>query len=323
MIGPVNPDNSVWDLIWTSILISFVIAGIAGVILTVYAWGQGGSIPSFFVDSGPFLLVLVTLINIGLSGLGFLEARKERRLTRKTLAEYRKDGIIETIVQTIEVLTDELRSDEAELETTKDARTTYPKLWGITMPDEELLLDISPLYPDVTDDFDEYLELRDKYKTHRDELEENVEEFIPDGLNEDQLDDLLKATGSSFESVSPNPENDSFYKRLRNESSKLAHIVMVAESPDRSKGWIDDNEEEIRDVLLELRSIEEFREDFEKLENLRMELLSKNMEIQKQNSEAKAELKERYNIREAEIRKRREAAITQAEEMRQRRISPG
>jgi len=77
---------------------------------------------------------------------------------------------------------------------------------------------------------------------------------------------------------------------------------------DSSKGWIDDNIDAICEVLAELRSTDEFRTNFEKLGELQDSLYSQNEQIQERISRAKEELKEQYNINEAEVRKRKEGA---------------
>jgi hypothetical protein len=294
------------DSFWATILVSFVIAGIVGVAWTGYAWATGQNIPRTLVESGPFLLVLVTLINIGLSGLGFLEARKERRLTRQTLAEYRKDGIIETIVRLIETTNDQLQIDEIRLKQAQEAPVTYPVLKTAEEPEEELLQDLSPVYPEITADFREYFRYRNEYAKQREKLKEKLIQHVPDGLTEDRLNELLNATGSSLESTRPHKEGDSFYQRLSEYSDDLAYVTLRGERPDVTKGWVSDNISDIRDTLIELRSTEEFSDEFEQLETLQEDLITKNREIQEQSSEAKAKLKEQYNISEAEIRKRRE-----------------
>ena len=145
--------RSVLNLVGAGILISLIVAGIFSIGLTAYAWSQDLPIPQFLVNAGPFLLVLVTLINIGLSGLGFLEARKERRLTRESLIETRKQGMVETVVRTTEDLTQELQDDQARLEYATEQPVPYPVLPDFEDPSEELLSDISSYYPNIVQTF--------------------------------------------------------------------------------------------------------------------------------------------------------------------------
>jgi hypothetical protein len=314
MDGSMNV-NRERDSIWAAILVFFVVAGIVGVVWVGYAWTTGQGIPRTLVESGPFMLVLVTLINIGLSGLGFLEARKERRLTRETLRESRKNGVIEMIVLTAEAIQDELRANESRFKTDDGTSRTYPALPTFEEPDEELLSDLSSYYPDLVEDLGKYENIRYEYHTHREEIKTRLNESIPGNLDDELLDELLKATGSSLESVNPNPEGDTYYNRLDEYSEKLVHVTLMQELPKEavfgngsSKGWIDDNIASLREVLTKLRSTDEFRDDFEKLDELQTSMASQNELIQERVASAKAELKEQYNISEAEIRKRKESA---------------
>jgi len=311
MNWPVNIDLT-RDSVWTTFLVSLVIAGIAGIVWAGYVGVTGQNIPRALVESGPFLLVLVTLINIGLSGLSFLEARKERRLTREALRESRKEGVIEMLVLTAEALQDELRANESRFETDNENSSTYPALPTFEEPDEELLSDLSSHYPNLVEDLEEYENIRYEYYTCRKELKTRLNESIPSNLDEEVVDELLKATGSSLESVSPNPQGNTFYNRLDEYSDNLTHITLMLDSPKEavfgsgsSKGWIDDNLDSLCEVLTKLRSTNEFRADFERLDELQTSMRSQNKLIQKRIGEAKAELKQRYNISEAEIRKRK------------------
>lgn len=301
--------------VWTIILVSLVIAGIAGVVWAVHAWATGQNIPRALVESGPFLLVLVTLINIGLSGLGFLEARKERRLTRETLRESRKEGIIEMLILTAEALQDELQANKSRFETNNGTARIYPTLPTFEEPDEELLSDLSSHYTNLIEDLEEYGHLRYEYHTHRKELKARLSESIPGDLDDELLDGLLKATDSNLESMNSDPQGDPFYNRLDEYSEKLTYIALMIESPKEaafrnssSKGWIDDNIDSLCEALAKLRSTDEFRDDFEKLGKLQVSLCSQNEQIQEGIASAKDGLKEQYNISEAEIRKRKESA---------------
>ena len=203
----------------------------------------------------------------------------------------------------------------SRFETDDGTTRTYPALPTFEKPDEELLSDLSSHYPDLVEDLEKYESLRYEYQDHWEELKARLNESIPSNLDDKLLDDLLKATGSSLESVDPDPEGDTFYNRLDEYSEKLVHVTLMMESPKEavfgngsSKGWIDDSIDSLCEVLAKLRSADEFRDDFEKLDELQTSMVSQNELIQDRIASAKDELKEQYNISEAEIRKRKESA---------------
>lgn len=284
-----DQETSLSDKFWSAILGLLVLIGIVGFVAIIIIGVRGGSIPTFFVESGPFLLVLITLINIGLSGLSFLEGRKERRLTRKTLYESQKPGMVETLIRTTEPLLDSLSQDESVLNTTDGQVTKYTPLDDFRVPHEDLMEDLSYVYPNMAGEIYEYEEKRDCYNEARNQLEKQVAEEI---VTTDILLDITTETpyGMSIDHMEGGCE-------------KMAHIVMTGEKPEGCRLWVDNNIDFLRSTLLKLRNTDEFANEFSKIERLRSNTLDKNAEIQDNIPSAKEKINKEYKIRSAELQK--------------------
>lgn len=285
-----DKNKSLSDKLWIFILIPLVAAGVLGVGGTGIVWYRGGAIPSFLINAGPFLLVLVTLINIGLSGLAFLEGKKERRLTQDILNESRKDGVIETIVRSIEPLNERLEWDREDLCAPEGNHTSYKTLAFVGTPDYKTIRHVSYYYTNIIDDIGKYDDMKKEYNSNIIDLNETISNYIESGHLPDDI--LMHLPNHAHEdNVAAN-------------SDDLAHIVLTGEKPKSSKDWIWDNFEDIRKTMNELQDIDQFEEEFNEIGKLRRKLFNKNQQIQKKIDDAKSEYCEQYNIRNAEIEDR-------------------
>lgn len=288
-----------------------ILAGILGVGWVALRWYTGASIPQFLIDAGPVLLVFVTMMYIGVAGLGYLESRKERRIARESLDLHRRDiklkeksGIIDTITSSIDATTEQLQEDKSALSNTINGCQKYPELDDIDLIDKEMLHDIPDRYPDLHLDIPSYISIRRAYDGKRDHVQNQLTEMIPEELDDDTADDLLRATGSSRNEIAG--QGDTFWQRLDEYSADLAVVALTGTAPSSSKGWIVDNVADLREALFQLRDSDVLGGEFNELENIRENLVHENKRISSNLDSAKESLKEEYNIRESEIARKKE-----------------
>ena len=288
---------------------SITILGVVGVIVVIGGWYQGISVPQYFIDSGPLLLVIVTMVNIGLAGLGYIESRKERGLARQTLEIHERDiklkekpAIIDTIGFSIEPTRESLEEDRSQLSQEINGYNVYPELEEVHWVNKELLQDLPEMYPDLHLDIPAYLSIRRAYQGKWGHLKDQFVSQVPDELDDEHADMLLRATGSSLEEIGG--KGDVFWQRIDEYSSDLAIVALTGSPPSTSKGWIEDNIDDIRNALFQLRGVEPLKGDFEELDGIREDLKHENDRISNNVKKTKDSLKDEYDIRESEIVKR-------------------
>ncbi|NHN46387.1 hypothetical protein G9464_02065 [Halostella sp. JP-L12] len=274
------------------VLAAFVITGVISIALVMYF---NNSIPNSYINLGPLLLVLVTLINIGLSGLGYLESRKERRLNRETLSEYRKDGIIELLARSTKRYMEGFYSDRRKINVETYEFPLYGELEGVPISQflsEDIINDIEKHYPDIRDDFSEYIDVRRRYVKQRRTAKEKIKSSITDKLP-NHISEELHNEGASERSIIHNSED-------------LAEIVLTGTPPESSTGWVESSLDQTQEPLLEWRKSEELVDCFRSLDCVAKELLTISDKIEEEIEDVEEEVMSTYNITHAEIKSREE-----------------
>lgn len=269
------------------------------------------TVPQYFIDIGPLLLVLVTLVYIGFAGFGYIEGRREREISRKSLQLLendlqlqRKPSIVDTIAFSIDPIIDILEEDRQKLETITGSNRKYPVLDDIEFLDGDLLTQVPERDINLQYEMGAYNAVRKAYMAKREHLKELLTKKLPDGLEDENLDAVLRAAGSSLEDRS-GPE-DAFMEKVRDRSHNLAEITLCGDRTQSGKGWIDNNLDSLRLALFDFREEGELSEDFEELDELRQDVIEESKRIGTDLKTAKEELMNEYDITDTDVWTRRE-----------------